>query len=263
MGEVFGIIDVIDILLVATLLFSAYKLMKEFGSVSLFFGIIVFLGICVFITKVSNMTLTGKIIEGLGGVVPLMLVVLFQDEIRRFFLTLGSRRHLGFLQRMFKAKRKNGTIIGADENPSIMQIVLACKQMSEKYVGAIIILERRMSLEDIVSTGELVDARISSALLQNIFFKNSPLHDGAVIISKDRIKAARCILPVSHSVSIPSSFGLRHRAALGIVQQSDAIAIVLSEETGNITIAQKGELKTRIQIEELERFLTKIYEENN
>ena len=129
--------------------------------------------------------------------------------------------------------------------------------MSRRKIGALIVFERNMPLDDVVATGERIEAIISQQLIENIFFKNSPLHDGAMIISKRRIKAAGCILPVSHNLDIPKELGLRHRAALGISQESDCVAIVVSEETGGITVAIKSNLQIRLTAEKLESILTK------
>ena len=138
-----------------------------------------------------------------------------------------------------------------------MPIVMACMSMSKQKVGALIVIERNLPLNDIIRSGELIDANINQRLIENIFFKNSPLHDGAMIISKKRIKAAGCILPVSHSMDIPKELGLRHRAALGVSQQTDALAVIVSEETGGISIAFKGEFHLRLSAEALESFLTR------
>lgn len=138
-----------------------------------------------------------------------------------------------------------------------MPIVMACMSMSRGKVGALIVIERGISLSDICDTGDYIDARINQRLIENIFFKNSPLHDGAMVISKKRIRAAGCILPVSHNQDIPKELGLRHRAAMGISQDSDAIAIVVSEETGRISVAIKGEFQLRLSAEQLESVLTK------
>lgn len=138
-----------------------------------------------------------------------------------------------------------------------MPIVMACMSMSRGKVGALIVIERGISLSDICDTGDYIDARINQRLIENIFFKNSPLHDGAMVITKKRIRAAGCILPVSHNQDIPKELGLRHRAAMGISQDSDAIAIVVSEETGRISVAIKGEFQLRLSAEQLESMLTK------
>ena len=138
-----------------------------------------------------------------------------------------------------------------------MPIVMASMNMSKSKVGALIVIERSVPLDDIVQTGDLIDASINQRLIENVFFKNSPLHDGAMVISKKRIKAAGCILPVSHDLDIPKELGLRHRAAMGISQESDAVAVVVSEETGGISIAVKGNFRLRLSAEELESILTK------
>ena len=132
--------------------------------------------------------------------------------------------------------------------------------MSRGKVGALIVIERTSLLDDVVATGDTIDANINQRLIENIFFKNSPLHDGAMVISKKRIKAAGCILPVSHDLSIPKELGLRHRAAMGISQETDALAVVVSEETGGISVSVKGEFRLRLSAEELEGILTKELE---
>src|SRR5574344_1323408 len=143
----------------------------------------------------------------------------------------------------------------AASHDDIMPIVLACMNMSKQKVGALIVMERNFPLTDIVRTGEEIDAKINQRLIENIFFKNSPLHDGAMIISKKRIKAAGCILPVSHDLDIPRELGLRHRAAMGMSQESDAICIVVSEETGRISTAINGNFRLRLSAESLESIL--------
>lgn len=138
-----------------------------------------------------------------------------------------------------------------------MPIVIACISMGKQKVGALIVMERNVPLDDVIRTGEIIDANINQRLIENIFFKNSPLHDGAMVISKKRIKAAGCILPVSHNLDIPKELGLRHRAAMGISQVSDALAIIVSEETGAISVAWRGQFYLRQSAEELESLLTK------
>lgn len=250
----FGIKDIIDILCVAFLLYYVYKLMKDSGSLNIFYGILFFIAIWILVSQVFEMKLLGSILDKLVSVGVLALIILFQEEIRRFFLTIGSHRRFNFLIRMFTTKRDKDT----EENPAVMKIVWACEQMSKNKVGALIIIEKNMSLNDIVKSGETIDAVISTQLIHNIFFKNSPLHDGAMIISHNRIEAAGCILPVSHDMNIPKELGLRHRAALGISQQSDALAIIVSEESGAISIARRGELKHRVSNEELESQIDEI-----
>ena len=165
--------------------------------------------------------------------------------------SLGSQRRLNAIARFFIKKMPSEN----DEDQQIMRIVLACDNMSKNMTGALIIIEQEMSLMDIIKSGETIDANISTELIKNIFFKNSPLHDGAMIVSRNRIMAAGCILPVSHNLNIPKELGLRHRAALGITSQSDAIAVIVSEETGAISVAQGGVLHLKMAINELESYL--------
>jgi uncharacterized protein (TIGR00159 family) len=146
--------------------------------------------------------------------------------------------------------------VGMDTMTLIIPIVMATLNTSRGKVGALIIIERDMPLDDIIKTGDDIDSKINQQLIENIFFKNAPLHDGAMIISKKRIKAAGCILPVSHDLSIPKELGLRHRAAMGVSQESDCVAIVVSEETGSISVAINGEFRLRLTAEELESILT-------
>ena len=247
----FGIKDVIDILCVAVLLYPLYRLMKSSGSLNIFYGILVFILVWIVVSQMFEMKLLGSIFDKLVSVGGLALIVIFQEEIRRFFLTLGSQRHLSLLLRWFYKKNMNEE----EENVSTLPVVMACNYMSKNLIGALIILEREMSLTDIVKSGETIDAKVNSELIKNIFFKNSPLHDGAMIIAHGRITAVGCILPISHSLSIPKDLGLRHRAALGITQQSDAIAIIVSEETGAISVAMHGEFRLRLAGNELESIL--------
>lgn len=249
----FGIKDAIDILLVALMLYYIWKLMKTSGSLNIFYGLLMFTVTWIIVSQILEMKLLGSIFDKLISMGGIALIILFQDEIRRFFLTIGSQSRLRKLGRLFQ--RKQEAQENAHEDQQIMRIVLACNSMSKSLTGALIVIEREMSLTDIVTSGEKIDANISTELIKNIFFKNSPLHDGAMIISHNRIMAAGCILPVSHSLNIPKELGLRHRAALGITSQSDALAIIVSEETGAISVAQGGEFHLRLASNELESYL--------
>ena len=249
----FGIKDIIDIVLVALMLYYIYRLMKESRSLNVFVGIMVFVLVWLFVSQVLEMRLLGSIMDKLVSVGVIGLIVLFQEEIRKFFYNLGAHRRMQNLMTFFTGKKKRDVKINKE---SIMPIVMACMSMSRGKVGALIVIERAAPLDDIVDTGDRIDARINQRLIENIFFKNSPLHDGAMVISKKRIKAAGCILPVSHDQDIPKHLGLRHRAAMGISQESDAIAIVVSEETGRISIAIKGTFQLRLSAEQLESILT-------
>lgn len=247
----FGLKDLIDILLVAAMMYYVYKMMKSSGSLNLFTGIMIFIVIWIVVSQVLEMRLLGSIMDKLVSVGVVAIIILFQDEIRRFLLTLGSHNKANVLLRWLKGNKDNKT-----NNEDIMPIVMACMNMGRGKVGALIVIERDVSLEDIVKTGDVIDAAINQRLIENIFFKNSPLHDGAMIISNGRIKAAGCILPVSHNLDIPKELGLRHRAALGMSQVSDADVIIVSEETGGISVANGGVFHLKLTAEELERILT-------
>jgi len=247
--------DIIDIVLVALMLYYIYRLMKESRSLNVFMGIIVFVVLWLVVSQVLEMRLLGSIMDKLVSVGVIGLIVLFQDDIRKFLYNLGAHERVRFFKRFFSNtdnKRNQEEL-----KQIIMPIVMACLGMSKRKVGALIVIERDMPLDDIVMTGELIDATISQQLIENIFFKNSPLHDGAMIISNKRIKAAGCILPVSHDLDIPKELGLRHRAALGVSQETDGIAIVVSEETGGISVAIQSDLQLRLTAEKLESILTK------
>ena len=169
-----------------------------------------------------------------GGV--LALIILFQDEIRRFLLTLGSHQHASALVRFFTGNKKESM-----EHDEIMPVVMACISMGKQKVGALIVIEHNMPLDDVVRTGEVINADINQRLIENIFFKNSPLHDGAMVISKKRIKAAGCILPVSHNLDIPKGAWVCVIARLWVYLRSpDAHAVIVSEETGSISVAYKA-----------------------
>ena len=238
----FGIKDIIDIVCVAMMLYYLYRLMKESRSLNVFIGIIVFVVIWLFVSQV------------LVSVGVIALIIIFQEEIRKFLYSLGAHQRMRRFASFFSSGSKNKKDM---DKTAIMPIVMACINMSRGKVGALIVIERMVSLDDIIETGDIIDANINQRLIENIFFKNSPLHDGAMVVSKRRIRAAGCILPVSHSVDIPKELGLRHRAALGISQDSDAIAVVVSEETGGISVAIKGEFRLRLSGELLESILTK------
>lgn len=247
-----GIKDFIDVLLVALLLYYTYKLMKASRSINVFIGILVFILIWLVVSQVLEMKLLGSIFDKLVSVGVLALIVLFQDEIRRFLLTLGSHQHASALVRFFTGNKKENI-----EHDDIVPVVMACINMSRQKMGALIVIERNLPLDEVVRTGEIINADINQRLIESLFFKNSPLHDGAMVIRKKRIKAAGCILPVSHSQDIPKELGLRHRAAMGISQASDAHAIIVSEETGAISVAYKGQFHLRLTAEELESLLAK------
>jgi len=250
----FRIIDVIDVLIIAYLLYQSYMLTKDTIAVNIFIAIF---GIFLFwlLVKALNMQLTGAILQQVFSVGAIALVVLFQPEIRRFLVNLGTRYRMPHKWRFEKFFVSDKDLI---PDVRIKSITKACIHMSESKTGALIVITRTTSLKVYAETGDVVDAITSSRLLENIFFKNTPLHDGAVIIEKDRIYAARCILPVSESRNLPPNLGLRHRAAMGVTENSDALAIIVSEETGNISIADHGVVHENISRNELVQSLEKI-----
>ena len=245
------VLDVVDVVLVALLLFYFYRVMKESGSLNVFLGILVFIFSWVFVSKLLQMRLLGSIFDQLMSVGTLALVIIFHDEIRNFFRNLGSHHRLRFLSNFFSRKKNEG------EKLDVMPVVLACNNMAQQKVGALIVFQRNDSLDDIVNTGEKINADISQRLIEAVFFKNAPLHDGAMVIQEGRIVAAQCILPVSHNLNIPKKLGLRHRSAIGISEVCDAVAIVVSEETGSISAAVKGRLMQNLDARKLEEILVK------
>ena len=248
----FGIKDIIDILLVALLLFYLYKTMKKTGSGTIFMGVLSFIVVWILASEIFDMRLTGTILDKFMSIGLIVLVILFQDQIKRFLIDLGSQDKWRFLRRLFQhqdeERKKNLDYI--------MPVVYACMSMSKSKTGALIVFQRNVPLMDYEKTGDIIDANINTRLIENIFFKNSPLHDGAMIISRRRIASAGCILPVSHDMHIPKELGLRHRAALGMSQVTDSICVIVSEETGHISMARDGSLKVRLSAPDLEHALS-------
>ena len=250
----FGIIDIVDIVLVALLLYQAFKLMKDTGAGNIFIGIMTFVIFWFLVTHVFKMELLGAILNRVIGVSAIGLIVIFQNEIRRFFSRIGSRKNWKFilrLQKLFKIKSKEPGMTFP-----IMRVVLACRNLSRTKTGALLVIQRHDSLQQYVESGDLINANINTRLIENIFFKNSPLHDGAMIIDYQHIVAAGAILPVSQNTDIPKFLGLRHRAALGISERTDAIVIIVSEETGTISLAIGAKLTLNVTAEQLERLLS-------
>lgn len=242
-------LDALDIILVALLLYQLYKLVKGTVAIRIFLGI---LAIYLFWKLVSalQMELLSEILGQFIGVGVLALIIVFQQEIRRFLLLVGSQSPIagkGFVKKILNFTKQNGehTLINSNS------IVKACYNMSKSKTGALIVLAIGTELKYHASTGEEIDAKLTASLLESIFFKNSPLHDGGAIIFENRITAARCILPLSENPDIPAQYGLRHRAAVGLTENSPALAIVVSEENGSIATAKKGQLKTELSPEQL------------
>lgn len=246
----FGIKDFIDIVLVALLLLYLFRLVKISGMRPLFLGILVFMVIWVLVSQVFNMVLLGSILDQFVNIGLILLAILFQDEIRRFLMSLGSKRGWKLVTRLIFPNDNS-----KKDKSYLTAVVLACMNMSKTSTGALIVIQGDIHLGLYEQTGEIVNADISSRLIENIFFKNSPLHDGAMVLVGRKIKAAGCILPVSQNPNIPKHLGLRHRAGLGISQETDAKVIIVSEERGKISYASEGRLKMNVSPEDLQRLL--------
>jgi uncharacterized protein (TIGR00159 family) len=234
-------LDVLDILIVAYLLYRIYYLMKGTTAISIFLGILIFYSLWLLV-KAMNMQLLSTILGQFIGVGVIALIIVFQQELRRFLLMVGSR---GFFNKdKFRGIVQMKNKFNAPVNYEAVS--RACQQMALNKTGALIVITHRSELKYYVNSGVMINAHLSSDLLESIFFKNNPLHDGAVIIYGDRIKAAKCVLPLTENTEFPGTLGLRHRAAVGITEQSDAIAICVSEQTGEIAFAKNGDLKVNI-----------------
>lgn len=232
------IVDVIDIVLVALLLYVLYRLLKGTAAISIFVGIVAIFLIWQLVNALQ-MELLSAILGAFTSVGFIALIIIFQPEIRRFLFTIGAKARNGEIRffRLFKHKKQ---LVKLDTEI----ICQACKSMADIKQGALIVITRQNTMPDIVMTGVDIDAEISKPLIENIFFKNSPLHDGAMIITDNRIVAARCILPVTNNSDLPGHYGLRHRAAVGISENNDCLVLVVSEETGTISLVKDGAITT-------------------
>tara|TARA_R110000787_G_scaffold12665_3_gene40687 strand:- start:181 stop:957 length:777 start_codon:yes stop_codon:yes gene_type:complete len=232
----FSFLDVLDILLVAVLLYYIYKLLKGTVAINIFIGI-AFIFLIWKMTQILKMEMLSNILGYLlsGGVIALIIV--FQQEIRKFLLMIGttnfaSRRN--FLKQLKFLKSEIATETDVDT------LLNACKKMAKTKTGVLIVLERTNSLDFLINTGDAMNAEMNTVLLESIFYKNSPLHDGATIIRDNFVVATRVVLPVSNSINIPARFGLRHRAAFGVTEKTDAVCLLVSEETGEISYIKDG-----------------------
>lgn len=241
MGLEFGIKDIIDILLVGTMMYWTFKLLKRSGAANLFWGILVIFATWFLVSNIFNLELTGAIFDRIISVGAIALIIIFQEELRNLIYRFGSRLSI----RSLKFGKS-----GKSTDDLARQIVLACQHMSETKTGALIVISGQSDLREFSDSGEYIHATISARLIENIFFKNTPLHDGALIIAARQLVSAACILPVSKNTEIPQHYGLRHRAALGISEKTDATAIVVSEETGHISVA-KGGIIEQVSLDEL------------
>jgi len=233
----FSWIDMIDVVLVALLLYYVYKLVKGTVAINIFIGIVVIYFIYLTVEALQMVLLT-KILGGFISVGFIALIIVFQQEVRKFLLMVGSTNFASrrkFLSQLKFLKMEQGTSTDIDA------IISACNKMSSSKTGALIVLERNNNLDFLANTGDEMNIKVTQPIIESIFFKNSPLHDGAIIIQDNIVKATRVILPVNNEKNIPQRFGLRHRAAVGVTERTDAIAIAVSEETGQISCFRNGE----------------------
>jgi len=239
--------DIIDVIVVAFLLYQFFKFVKGTKATPILIGLAVFF-IVSFISRWLDLKAFSWIMRSVLAVWVVAFVIVFQPEIRNALARIGRQRTIKFFLKV-------------EEPPTIGEIVDAVKKMSEDKIGALILIQRSIGLMDIIDTGVRIDAQVNSSLLRTIFFPDTPLHDGACVIQGDTLVAAGCVLPLSENPDLGGRYGLRHRAALGISEQSDALCIVVSEETGKISFASKSKLVTKVDIETLKRSLEKILEE--
>lgn len=248
--------DILDILLLALLIYIIFRWIRGTSAMSIFVAIISLYVIRV-IVSAFNMRLMTNIMETVLDVGLIAVIVIFQPEIRKFLMRLGSRymnsrQGKAILDKILGKNRKSANITGSS---AVNDLTEACRRMSEDKTGALIVIAHKASLEEIISTGDRIDAAIHRRLIMNLFFKNSPLHDGALVISGGRIAAARCTLPITERTNIPANYGMRHKAAIGITEETDADAIVVSEETGQISFVKGGTVTPIRNINELKLLL--------
>jgi len=244
-------LDVVDILLVALLLYELYNLIKGTAAINIFLGI-VSIFVLWRVVRILEMELLSEILGAFISVGFIALLIVFQPEIRKFLLLVGTPSFIRKRRRRFffwKLNIDNGPTLDIDP------IVKACHKMASSKTGALIVIAHTNELEEVIESGELIDARISEQLIESIFYHDSPLHDGAMIIRNNRIIAARCILPVSRNTELPAFVGLRHRAAVGLTERNDAIAIVVSEQSGKIAYSKSGSLRLDLSAAELKNVL--------
>lgn len=249
------VLDVIDVLIVAFLMYQLFLLIKGTVAMNIFIVVVA----VYFLWRIAEsleMLLLGNILGSIIGVGVIALLIVFQNEVRRFLLLIGTKylakSKLPFMNIFFQK-------IKHDSDFDINQIVTACINLSRTETGALIVMAKETPVNIYIDTGEIINSVISSSVIETIFSKNTPLHDGAMIIQKGKIQAARCVLPVSENYELPHNLGMRHRAAVGISEQTDATVVVVSEETGNISVAETGKIQTNINQKELTNFLIKHF----
>lgn len=250
-------LDVIDILLVAIIIYYIYNLIRGTIALNILFGLAI-IYVVFLIVKQANMRLLTEILGGFVSVGFIALIVVFQQEIRRFLLLIGKNASIqkdkAWWSFLFGKKE-----IEKDNSIRIKPIIDACKSMQKSRTGALLVFAKYFDEQYFQNSGEIVEARISKRLLESIFQKHSPLHDGAVVISENKIRCASCILPLTENDQLPPQFGLRHRAGIGISEMSDAVAVIVSEETGEIAYAKQGRVRMNLSFMELEKLLNKDF----
>ena len=229
-----GIVDVLDIVVVAIVIYVVFRWLKGSSAMNILIAILALLAIR-FVASAMNMKLLSTLLDAVINVGAIALIVIFQPEIRQFLSRIGRRRG-GWVDRLLGRK---GEDLGTQASKEIAQ---ACRYMSENRTGALIVILHKNQLLDVIESGDRIDADISSRLIENIFFKDSPLHDGAMIIGGGRIIAARCTLPITERKDLPAKYGMRHKSAVGITERSDADVIVVSEQRGTISFVRDGEI---------------------
>lgn len=249
-----SIADILDIVLLGLIIFFMFRWIKGSSAMSIFIAIVSLYLIRV-VVGAFNMRLMTAILDMILDVGVVALIVIFQPEIRKFLIRLGNRymssaRGQEILNRVLGKRSKAGSASSEEVN----DLTEACRRMSEEKTGALIVIAHSNPLEDVISTGDKIEAKVHRRLIMNLFFKNSPLHDGAIVISGGKIVAARCTLPITEK-TVPARYGMRHKAAIGITEETDADVIVVSEETGRISFVKAGEVTPIGNINELKLLL--------
>jgi diadenylate cyclase len=251
-------VDIADILMVGYLLYQLYKLLRGSVAIKIFVGIIS-IYLLFLIVKAAEMKLLTTILGQFTGVGIIAAIILFQQEIRKFLILIGKTtafNNENFFKNLFRRDFINTNLL------NLQPVLDAAKSMSGTNTGGLIVFAKSSELKFYAESGDALDAIISKRMLLSIFYKNSPLHDGAVIISNNRIKAARCILPITENSDVPASLGLRHRAALGMSEVTDSVVLIISEETGQMSLAHNGRLEVNLSTNELrEKINYYLYEE--
>ena len=253
--------DILDILMVAIFIYLAFRWIRGSAAMNIFIAVILLFVLRV-VVAAFNMKLMNALLGTFIDVGVIALIVIFQPEVRHFLMKLGSRYGMAGKSRDFFNK-----LMGIQDQKmaggTVNEIAEACRAMSADKTGALIVFPRKDSLDFIVETGDIVDAKVTRRLIMNIFFKNSPLHDGAMIIEGGRIAAARCTLPITEKMDLPASYGMRHKAAIGVSEQTDADVLVVSEETGAVSYVRSGVVKPIANINELKLILDESFSDKS